>query len=99
LNEAATNVMQFFDSSKNHQFRVFQENQNQRTIGSGYFKTLRELFGFHERTTSFYSSRVGTMKWEQTTGNIPIYSFGMKTNKELILLERTAQHWPQCDNI
>jgi hypothetical protein len=54
--------MRFFESSKNHQLRVFQENQNQRTIGSGSFKTLRELFGFHERTTSFYSSRVGTMK-------------------------------------
>jgi len=58
LSEAATKVMRFFDSSKNHQLRVFRENQNQRTIGSGYFKTLRELFGFHEKTTGFYSSRV-----------------------------------------
>jgi hypothetical protein len=40
------------------------------------------------------------MKWQQTTGkNIPIYSFGMKTNKEPMLPERTAQHWPQCGNI
>ncbi len=76
----------------------------QRTTSLGYFKTLRELFGFHERTTSFYSSRVGRyhenftwqvssgggggfMKWEQTAGNIPIYSVRKPTKNQCCLKE------------
>jgi hypothetical protein len=40
----------------------FKKTRSKEPLVLGISKTLRELFGFHERTTSFYSSRVGTMK-------------------------------------
>jgi hypothetical protein len=35
-----------FDFCNDHQFWVFEKNQNQRITGSRKFKTLKELLGF-----------------------------------------------------
>jgi hypothetical protein len=43
-----TNVVQFLVSKK--------RTHNQRTAGSGYFKTLKEQQRFHERFYSFLSN-------------------------------------------
>jgi hypothetical protein len=38
-----TNVGWFFEISKNCRFEFFEKIQNERTVGSGYFRKLKEL--------------------------------------------------------
>jgi hypothetical protein len=44
--EVKSSMEWVFDFCNDHQFWVFEKNHNQRTTGSGYFKTLKELPGF-----------------------------------------------------
>jgi hypothetical protein len=44
--EVKSSVEWVFDFCNDCQFWVFEKNQNQRTTGSGYLKTLKELPGY-----------------------------------------------------
>jgi len=41
-----TRYLKKFRKSKNHQFQVSENFQNQKTFGSRYFKTFKQKWGF-----------------------------------------------------